>query len=141
MNAVEGVATTTVTSGLVPGTVIVRASSGNLTSAQGQVDAVRGRIVLKASPPERVKLNSDGRWLPLRFNLYATIESNGVRMRSANTRLRMQVTGGSGKTYPDLETRAAKGIGTFHDVLLEKPPKYVVIVTGDGLEAARIPIY
>ncbi len=141
VNAVEGVAATTVTSGLAPGPVSVQASAGDLASGRTELETVRGKIVLKASPPERVKLNSDGRWLPLRFNLYATIESNGVRMRSANTRLRMQVTGGSGKSYPDLDTRAAKGIGVFNDVVLEKPPKYVVIVTGEGLEPARIPIY
>jgi alpha-glucosidase (family GH31 glycosyl hydrolase) len=141
VNASEGVATTTITSSLTPGRVQIRASAGGVESAGTQIDTVRGNIALKASPPERVKLNSDGSWLPLRFNLYATIECGGVRMRSASTRLRMRVTGGSGKLPADLEARAAKGIAVFKDVVLEKPPRYLVVVSGDGLETARIPIY
>ena len=53
----------------------------------------------------------------------------------------MEVTGGSGKSYPALEARADKGIAVFKDVILEKPPKYMVRVSGDGLEPAQIPIY
>jgi hypothetical protein len=141
VNASEGVATTTITSSLTPGRVRIRASADGVAPAQAGIETLRGIIVLKASPPERIKLNSDGSWLPLRFNLYATIECAGVRMRSATTRLRMRVTGGSGKTYPELEARAAKGIAVFKDVVLEKPPRYVVHVSGDGLEPAQIPIY
>jgi len=141
VNASEGVATTTITSSVEPGRVRILASAQGIEGANTQVEMMRGTIVLKASPPERVKLNSDGSWLPLRFNLYATIECGGVRMRSASTRLRMHVMGGSGKLPADLEARAAKGIAVFKDVVLEKPPNYVVVVSGDGLETARIPIY
>jgi hypothetical protein len=141
VNASEGVATTTITSSLTPGRVRIRASADGVAPARAGIETLRGSIVLKASPPERVKLNSDGSWLPLRFNLYATIECAGIRMRSASTRLRMQVTGGSGKSYPELEARAVKGIAVFKDVVLEKPPRYVVHVSGDGVEPAQIPIY
>lgn len=141
VNAADGIAATTVTSTLNPGRVLLRATAEALSPGHAQLETVRGQIVLKASPPERVKLNSDGSWLPLRFNLYATIECAGVRMRSATTRLRMEVTGGSGKSYPALEARAGKGIAIFKDVILEKPPKYMVRVSGDGLEPAQIPIY
>jgi len=141
VNASEGVATTTITSSVEPGRVRILASAQGIEGANTQVEMMRGTIVLKASPPERVKLNSDGSWLPLRFNLYATIECGGVRMRSASTRLRMHGMGGSGKLPADLEARAAKGIAVFKDVVLEKPPNYVVVVSGDGLQTARIPIY
>ncbi len=86
-------------------------------------------------------MNSDGSWLPLRVNLYATVQCAGVTMKSANTRLRLHVTGGSGKTPPDREVRSAKGIAVFQDMLFEKPPNYILHVSGDGLEPAQIPIY
>ncbi|MCL5742504.1 MAG: DUF5110 domain-containing protein [Acidobacteria bacterium] len=141
VNTTQGVASMAITAGLVPGRVDIRATAGSLASARTHLETVRGSIVLKASPPERVKLNSDGKWLPLRFNLYATIQGAGARMRSASTRLRMHVNGASGRSYPVLEARAVKGIAVFKDVVLDKPPSYVVVVTGDGVAPARIPIY
>lgn len=141
VNAMDGVATTTLTSRLTPGRVQFRASADGLELGETRIDTLRGTIVLKASPPERIKLNSDGSWLPLRVNLYATVQCAGVTMKSANTRLRVHVTGGSGKTPADREVRATKGIAVFKDIGFEKPPNYVLHVSGDGVEPAQIPIY
>jgi hypothetical protein len=137
----DGAATTTITSGLKTGRVSIRATSAGIGAGEAGVDIVRGNIRLQASPPERVKLNSDGSWLPLRFNLYATIQVNGVTVKSATTRLHVKISGGTGK-YPEVkDVSAVNGIGVFSNVVLEKPPKYTLEVSGEGLETARIPIY
>jgi hypothetical protein len=141
VQAADGIATTTVSSTTSPGRVRIRATAAPLQPAEATLTVVRGTIVLKASPPERIKLNSDGSWLPLRLNLYATIYAGGVRLKSANSLLRLHVTGGSGKVPPDLEQRAVEGIATFPNMVLEKPPNYVLHVTGAGLEPASIPVY
>ncbi|HWQ54360.1 MAG TPA: DUF5110 domain-containing protein [Bryobacteraceae bacterium] len=136
-----GVATTVLTSTLKTGRVRIHATAAPLQPGEADVETVRGTIRLQASPPERVKLVSDGSWLPLRVNLYATIQAGGVTVRSARTRLRLHITGGSGNVPEDREVSAAGGIGVFPDVLFKMPPKYVMHVSGDGLEPATIPIY
>ncbi|MEN6532554.1 MAG: DUF5110 domain-containing protein [Bryobacteraceae bacterium] len=137
----DGIATTTLTSTLKTGRVSIRATTAQLKQGEASVESVRGTIRLQASPPERVKLVSDGSWLPLRVNLYATIEYGGATVKSANTKLRLHITGGSGKVPTDREVRADEGIGVFPTVQFEMPPKYVMHVSGDGLEPAQIPIY
>ncbi len=141
VEAMDGVAKSTLTATTKTGQVRIRASAAGLKAAESAVDVARGTILLKASPPERVKLSSDGAWLPLRVTLYATIQAGGTTMKSANTKLHLHVTGGSGKTPEDREVNAAEGIGVFQDVFFEKPPKYVMHVSGEGLEPASIPIY
>ncbi|MCX6625077.1 MAG: hypothetical protein NTY38_29260, partial [Acidobacteria bacterium] len=141
VETVGGVASTVVTSTRKAGRVRIRASAGQLQSGEAVVETVRGTIKLQASPPERIKLNSDGAWLALRVNLYATIQAGGVTVKSANTRLRLHITGWSGKVPEDREVRAVDGVGLFPNVLFEKPPRYVMHVSGEGLEPASIPIY
>jgi alpha-glucosidase (family GH31 glycosyl hydrolase) len=141
VQAINGVASTTLISSLKTGPVTLRATAPGLPTGETTVEMARGQLRLQASPPERVKLNSDGAWLPLRFNLYATIQLNGVTVKSANTRLHLTITGGAGK-YPAVkDVPAARGVAVFSNVVLEKPPKYVLKVSGDGLETAEIPIY
>jgi alpha-glucosidase (family GH31 glycosyl hydrolase) len=139
--ASEGIASTTLTSTRTAGRIRVRATATKLLASEVFVESVRGRILLQASPPERIKLNSDGAWLPLRVTLYATIQVGGRTVKSANTKLRMHVTGGAGKTPEDREQQAHEGVAAFKDVFFEKPPKYVMHVTGEGLEPASLPIY
>jgi alpha-glucosidase len=141
ISAIDGVATTVLTSKRAAGNVRIRATAPGLAPAESTVEIVRGVIELKASPPERIKLNSDGAWLPLRVNLYATIRAGGVRLKSADTVLHLHVTGGSGKTPDDRESKAVEGIAVFQNIFFEKPPNYVLHVTGEGLEPAQIPIY
>ena len=141
VETVDGVAHSVLTASRKTGPVLLRATTLQLKPAETTVEIVRGTLRLQASPPERVKLNSDGAWLPLRVNLYATIQAGGVTVKSANTRLRLHITGGSGKVPPDGETSAAEGVGLFPNVVFDKPPNYVMHVTGEGLEPASIPIY
>lgn len=141
VEAADGLAAIGVKSTDQPGTVRVRATSAGLRPAGTSIESVNGGIELKASPPERVKLASDGAWLPLRITVYATVKSNGKTVKSARTRLRLHVSGGSGKTPDDLEAEAVEGIATFPNIFFEKPPNYVVHVSGKGLQPASIPIF
>jgi len=141
VETLNGAATTVLTSTLKPGQVRLRATAAQLPAGEAAVETVRGTIRLQASPPERVVLHSGGAWLPLRVTLYASIQAGGVTVKSANTRLRLHITGGSGKVPPDQELRAVGGYAAFPNVVFEKPPKYVMHVSGDGLETAHIPIY
>lgn len=141
VEAVDGIATSTLTAGTGTGPIRLRASAAGLKASETAVEVARGVLALKASPPERIKLASDGAWLPLRVTLYATIQVGGVTVKSAGTKLRLHVTGGSGKTPEDREVSAVEGIGVFPDVFFEKPPNYVMHVSGQGVEPARIPIY
>jgi alpha-glucosidase (family GH31 glycosyl hydrolase) len=141
VEAADGVATVTVTATRQTGPVRIRATSSGLAAGDAALQVVRGALVLKASPPERVKLSSDGAWLPLRATIYAAVQFGGVTVKSANTKLRLHVTGGSGKTPADLEATAVEGIATFPNIFFEKPPNYVLHIGGEGVEPARIPIY
>lgn len=141
VEAVDGLAVVTLRSTKATGTVKLKATAAGLTWGDDTVKVVKGQLRLQASPPERVKLNSDGGWLPLRVTLYATIQYDGVTVKSASTRLHLHMTGGSGKVPADRDVEAVEGIGVFPDVVFEKPPKYVMQVSGDGVETARIPIY
>lgn len=141
LETVDGIARTVLTAPRAAGPVLLRAVSAGPRPAELTVNVVRGVIYLQASPPERIKLNSDGSWLPLRVNLYATIQAGGETIRSANTRLHLHITGGSGRVPPDAEVQAVEGVGVFENVVFDKPPNYVMHVGGPGLEPASIPIY
>ncbi|MBI4892682.1 MAG: DUF5110 domain-containing protein [Acidobacteria bacterium] len=123
------------------GPIRVLASAAGLKASETAVTAVTGELRLQASPPERVKLNSDGAWLPLRITIYATVQSGGQRVKSATTKVRLHVTGGSGKVPEDLEAEAEDGIAVFPNIFFEKPPNYVVHVSGPGLKPAQIPVF
>jgi hypothetical protein len=140
-NPIDGIVQTTLTAGTEPGTLRLRASAEGLPPMETRVEVLRGTMSLKASPPERIKLSSDGSWLPLRVTLYATIYASGERLHAAETVVRLHVTGGSGKTPEDREVKAVNGIAVFQDIFFEKPPSYQLHLTGTGLEPAQIAIY
>jgi len=106
------------------------------------IETVRGKFRLQASPPERIKLVSDGSWLKYRVNIYATIEKDGKIVRSATGTVHLHITGPPGSTPPaDREVTAVNGIATFNDIGFEPPAKYVFHVTSEGVEPGEIPIY
>lgn len=140
-NPIDGIVQTTLTAGTEPGTLRLRALAEGLPPMETRVEVLRGTMSLKASPPERIKLSSDGSWLPLRVTLYATIYASGERLHAAETAVRLHVTGGSGKTPEDREVKAVNGIAVFPDIFFEKPPNYQLHLTGTGLEPAQIAIY
>jgi alpha-glucosidase (family GH31 glycosyl hydrolase) len=141
LTVTQGAASTTLTSTLAPGAIRVRAMAEGLPPAETTVECARGVLALKASPPERIKLNSDGAWLPLRVTLYAAVKVRGETVKSSSTPLLLHVTGGAGKTPDDRRASAVEGSATFADVFFEKPPRYVMHVSGPGVEPASIPIY
>jgi hypothetical protein len=103
--------------------------------------AVKATFELKASPPERIKLRSDGSWLPYRVTIYATLRAGGERIRNANNLVRLHVTGPGTKLPPDGEVRAVRGIAVFKDIVVQPPAKYTFHITSEGMDEARSPIY
>ena len=138
----EGAAQAKVTSTSVPGRVRIQARAEGLEPAEAALDTVRGKFRLQASPPERIKLVSDGSWLKYRVNIYATIEAGGKMLRGATSTVHLHITGPAGSTPPaDREVKAVNGIATFSDIGFEPPAKYIFHVSSDGVEPADIPIY
>ena len=64
-----------------------------LETVEATLKTVRGEFRLQASPPERIKLVSDGSWLKYRVNLYATVEKDGKILRSAAGVVHLHITG------------------------------------------------
>ena len=123
-----------------PGGIHARAKG--LEPSEAVLDTVRGKFRLQASPPERIKLVSNGSWLKYRVNIYATIESEGKIIRSATNTVHLHITGPVGSTPPaDREVKAVNGIATFSDIGFEPPAKYVFHVSSNGVEPADTPIY
>jgi len=138
----EGALETRVTSTNVPGRVRIHARAEGLEPAEAALDTVRGKFRLQASPPERIKLVSDGSWLKYRVNIYASIEADGKIIRNATNTVHLHITGPPGSTPPpDREAKAVNGIATFSDIGFEPPAKYIFHVSSDGVEPADIPIY
>jgi len=126
----------------VPGQVRIHARAEGLDPAEATLDTVRGKFRLQASPPERIKLVSDGSWLKYRVNIYATIESNGKIVRNATNTVHLHIIGPAGSMPPaDRNVKAVNGIATFSNITFEPPAKYVFHVSSDGIEPADIPIY
>ncbi|MGD1101520.1 MAG: DUF5110 domain-containing protein [Terriglobia bacterium] len=138
----EGAVEAKVTSTTAPGWVRIHARAEGLERAEAALDTVRGKFRLQASPPERIKLVSDGSWLKYRVNIYATIEAEGKVLRSATNTVHLHITGPEGSAPPaDREVTAVNGIATFNDIGFEPPAKYVFHVSTHGVEPADIPIY
>jgi alpha-glucosidase (family GH31 glycosyl hydrolase) len=138
----EGAVETKVTSTNVPGRVRIHARAEGLESAEAALDTVRGKFRLQASPPERIKLVSNGSWLKYRVNIYASIEADGKIIRNATNTVHLHITGPAGSTPPaDREVKAINGIATFSDIGFEPPANYVFHISSDGVEPADIPIY
>jgi alpha-glucosidase (family GH31 glycosyl hydrolase) len=138
----EGALEAKVTSTNVPGRVRIQARAEGLEPAEAVLDTVRGKFRLQASPPERIKLISDGSWLKYRVNIYATIEAEGEILRSATNPVHLRITGPAGSAPPaDREVKAVNGIATFNDIGFEPPAKYIFHISSDGVEPADIPIY
>jgi hypothetical protein len=142
MSSQEGALEAKVTSTTVPGRVRIHARGQGLEPAEAALDTVRGKFRLQASPPERIKLVSDGSWLKYRVNIYATIEAEGKIIRGATNTVHLHITGPAGSAPPaDREVKAINGVATFNDIGFEPPAKYVFHVSSDGVAPADIPIY
>ena len=138
----QGSAKAAVIATTTAGQIQIRAQVEGLEPVEATLETVRGEFRLQASPPERIKLVSDGSWLKYRVNLYATVEQDGRILRSAAGTVHLHITGPSGSTPPpDRDATLVNGIATFSDVGFEPPAKYVFHVTGEGMEPAGIPIY
>jgi hypothetical protein len=138
----KGSAKTKVIATTTAGQIQIRARVEGLEPVEATLETVRGEFRLQASPPERIKLVSDGSWLKYRVNLYATVEKDGRILRRAAGTVHLHITGPSGSTPPpDRDATLVNGIATFSDVGFDPPAKYVFHVTGEGVEPAEIPIY
>jgi hypothetical protein len=138
----EGLVEAKVTSTNIPDRVRIHARAEGLEPAEVVLDTVRGKFRLQASPPERIKLVSNGSWLKYQVNIYATIEAEGKIIRSATNTVHLHITGPPGQILPaDREVKAINGIATFNDIGFEPPAKYIFHVTSDGVAPADIPIY
>lgn len=138
----HGTVQATVTTTTTPGEVRIHAHAEGLEPAAATIETVRGQFRLRASPPERIKLVSDGSWLKYRVNIYAEIEKEGKIVRSAGGTVHLHITGPPGSTPPpDREVTATNGVATFSDIGFEPPAKYVFHITAAGVEPNDIPIY
>jgi alpha-glucosidase (family GH31 glycosyl hydrolase) len=140
--AKQGKAEASVISTTVPGQVRIQARVAGLEPAEATIQTVRGKFRLQASPPERIKLVSNGSWLKYRVNIYATIEADGKIICGATNPVHLHITGPVGSAPPpDQEVKAINGIATFNDIGFDPPAKYVFHVSSNGVEPAEIPIY
>jgi alpha-glucosidase (family GH31 glycosyl hydrolase) len=138
----QGRGEASVISTTVPGQVRIQARAAGLDPADATIETMRGKFRLQASPPERIKLVSNGSWLKYRVNIYATIEADGKIIRSATNIVHLHITGPAGSAPPaDRDVKAINGIATFNDIGFEPPAKYVFHVSSAGVEPGEIPIY
>ncbi len=118
----NGKANFKVQSSTKPGKIKIASSYRNLKGETLEVSSEKGEMQVRINPPEKVKLDSDGGWIPDKVDVFVNFKVGGKVARSKTSTVTLNVYNKQKELLDTYVQKAKKGEVIFKDITYYRRP-------------------
>lgn len=122
VNVHNGTANFELTSTNTPGEIGVEVSYGDLKAQNIHTSSEKGEMQVRINPPEKIKLKSNGNWIPTKVDVFVNFKAGGKLLQNATNNVRLNVYSIENELLDTYIKNAKNGEIIFKDITYYKRP-------------------
>ncbi|WP_289062202.1 TIM-barrel domain-containing protein [uncultured Zobellia sp.] len=124
------------------GEIKVNASFKNIRGNTMVTKSEKGEMQVRMNPPEKVKLDSDGGWIPDNVTVFLNFKAGGQLIKNSNKKVTLNVYDKNGTLLDTYSQKAKKGEVIFKDISYYKRPAQCLFeIKCEGYETVRKKVF
>ncbi|MDN5214913.1 glycoside hydrolase family 31 protein [Fulvivirgaceae bacterium BMA12] len=138
----NGQATFSIQSTRKPGKVKVATSFNGLKGSVIETASEKGEMQVRINPPEKVKLDSDGGWIPDRVDVFVNFKAAGKLGRNIENKVTLNVYNKQNELLDSYRQDAKKGEVIFKDIsYYRRPAQCLFEIKSEGYETVTRKVF
>ena len=125
-----------------PGELSLGGSYGSLKAEELRLHTQKGSMQVRINPPDWIKLESGGDWIPRLVTVFVNFRANDTWVRSCENLVHLKVYDREMNLKAEYEQKAVGGELDFKDVsYYERPASYYFEISSEGYETVTRKVY